>query len=271
MEKMLFSLSALAALVPVSVAAVKRGSAGADGLYKLLLGVAVAGPAAWAAAQMAGAWRTGLSTTLWVTVAATMAVFAVTVLTTRHAWRLTPLVGPYMIALAALALVWQQAPAHRPLGAEGPMALGWVGIHIAVSVATYALVTIAAMAALAAFLQERALKAKQPTPLTRLLPSVMDAERLLVRLLVVGEAVLGLGLATGMATQYGETGRFLVLDHKTILTVASFLVIGGLLIAHFRTGVRGRLVARFVLVAYLLITLGYPGVKFVTDVILGKV
>lgn len=268
MENVLFSLSALAALVPVSVASVKRSAAGPDRLFWLLLGVAVLGPAAWAAAQMAGAWRTGLSTTLWVTIAASMALFAVTSASTRHAWRLTPLIGPYMLVLAVLAVLWQQFPAHRPLGAEGPVALGWVGIHIAVSVATYGLVTIAALAALAAFLQERALKAKQPTALTRLLPSVVDAERLLVRLLLVGEGVLALGLATGMATQYGETHRFLVLDHKTILTIASFVVIGILLIAHFRTGMRGRLVARIVLVAYLLITLGYPGVKLVTDVII---
>ena len=30
----------------------------------------------------------------------------------------------------------------------------------------------------------------------------------------------------------------------------------------------GRRAARYVLVAYLLLTLGYPGVKFVTDVLL---
>jgi ABC-type uncharacterized transport system permease subunit len=269
MEKILFSLSALAALAPVSIASVKRSAAGPDRLFWLLLGVSVVGPAAWAAVQMAGTWRTGLSTTLWVTIAASMALFAVTAAATRHAWRLTPLIGPYMMVLGLFALLWQHLPSHRPLAAETPTAVGWVGVHIAVSVATYGLVTIAALAALAAFLQERALKAKQPTALTRLLPSVVDAERLLVRLLLVGEGVLALGLATGMATQYGETHHFLIPDHKTILTIASFVVIGILLIAHFRTGMRGRLVARVVLVAYLLITLGYPGVKLVTDVILG--
>ena len=60
----------------------------------------------------------------------------------------------------------------------------------------------------------------------------------------------------------------MVFDHKTILTVTAFLVIGGLLIAQRVSGVRGRLAARFVLLAYLLLTLGYPGVKFVTDILL---
>ena len=37
---------------------------------------------------------------------------------------------------------------------------------------------------------------------------------------------------------------------------------------HFKTGLRGRQAARMVLLAYLLLTLGYPGVKFITDVVL---
>jgi ABC-type uncharacterized transport system permease subunit len=145
---------------------------------------------------------------------------------------------------------------------------GWVATHIVLSVVTYGLVTVAAVAALAAFLQERALKDKRPTTLTRLLPSVADAESLVVRLLLAGEVVLAFGLVSGMAVQYLETGSLLTVDHKTLLTIASFVVIGVLLLAHFITGVRGRMVTRLVLLAYLLLTLGYPGVKFVTEVLL---
>ncbi len=263
-ENMMFSLSAVAALVPSSVVALRRDT-GPDVLYWMVLAVAVAGPVAWAVAQMSGTWHTGLSTTLWVTVAASMALFAVVAVVHRQAWRLTPLMAPYMLGFAVLATVWQHAP-QKPLGPAAPA--GWIEAHIVVSVATYGLVTIAAVAALAAFLQERALKAKRPTALTRLLPSVADCESLMVRLLVLGAIVLALGLATGMATQYGETGALLEFDHKTVLTVAAFVVIGGLLVAHFRSGMRGRMAARFVLLAYLLLTLGYPGVKFVTDVLM---
>jgi ABC-type uncharacterized transport system permease subunit len=77
-----------------------------------------------------------------------------------------------------------------------------------------------------------------------------------------------MGLATGMALQYGDTGTLLVFDHKTVLTITAFVVIGGLLAAHYKTGLRGRQAARIVLLAYLLLTLGYPGVKFITDVVL---
>jgi ABC-type uncharacterized transport system permease subunit len=97
---------------------------------------------------------------------------------------------------------------------------------------------------------------------------VADAENLQVRLLQASEAVLGLGLITGMAIQFIETGDLLVLDHKTLLTISGFVMIAGLLFAHYRTGLRGRRAARLVLIAYLLVTLGYPGVKFVRDVLL---
>ena len=263
-ENMIFNLAAIVALVPSALLPLRRDH-NRDLLFWLVLLVGVAGPLNLVLTSMAGAWRTDLSMTLWVTVAATMTVFAATAAVTREGWRLTPLISSYMVCLGILAIIWSQA-GHKPISADAPG--GWIGVHITVSVVTYALVTLAAMAALAAFLQERALKRKHPTTLTRLLPSVADCEGLLVRLLVLGEFVLALGLATGMALQHGETGNLLVFDHKTVLTVTTFAVIGGLLWAHFKTGLRGRKAARIVLLAYLLLTLGYPGVKFVTDIIM---
>lgn len=264
-ENTILSLSAIIALVPSSLLAMRRDHR-PDMVFWMVLIVAVAGPLNWVLVSMAGSWQTDLPTALWVTVAATMAIFAVITILTRESWRLAPLISTYMAALGVIAMIWDRAP-HKPLEAAAG-GDGWIGIHIGVSVGTYALVTIAAVAALAAFLQERALKKKRPTALTRLLPSVADCEELEVRLLVLGEIVLAMGLATGMALQYGETGTLLVFDHKTVLTITAFAVIGGLLAAHYKTGLRGRQAARIVLLAYLLLTLGYPGVKFITDVIL---
>lgn len=261
----LFSLSALAALVPASLFALRPG-ASRGAVYWALLGVAIAGPVAWAVAQTAGEWRTGFSVALWVTVAATMALFAMLAAFDRQAWRLTPLLLPYLFLLGIVAMVWQQAPA-RPLAGGGAQE-AWLGVHIAVSVLTYALVTVAATAGFAGVLQERALKTRRPTALTRLLPSLADGERLQFRLLAASCVVLGLGLASGMATLYLETGALFAFDHKSLLSVAAFVVIAGLLLAHAKTGVRGRRAARLLLLAYLLITLAYPGVKFVTDVLL---
>lgn len=275
-QDLIFGLAAFASLLPSALFALKqsgleRGADGRTPVYWFTLAVAVSGPLAWVVVQSSDAWHTGLSTTLWVTISASMIMFAVIVLLNPSAWRLTPLLVPYMAVLALLALVWQHAPESRPLAADAVSggSTRWVEAHILVSVATYALVTIAAVAALGAFLQEKALKNKKPTSLSRILPSVSESEWLLVRLLALGEIVLALGMATGMGTQFRETGSLIVWDHKTILSISSFVVIAALLGAHFVSGVRGRLVTRIVLVAYLLLTLGYPGVKFVTDVLIG--
>jgi ABC-type uncharacterized transport system permease subunit len=72
-----------------------------------------------------------------------------------------------------------------------------------------------------------------------------------------------------MTIEWLETRVLLRPDHKTILSLLTFAVIALLLVLHHRGGLSGRRAARYVLVAYLLLTLAYPGVKFVTDVLIG--
>jgi ABC-type uncharacterized transport system permease subunit len=255
---------ALATLTPAAFLGLRQPAA-RDRLLWVALLAAFVGSALWVAVSFMPAWRTDFGAALWVTAAVTLGLFIVLAFFDADAWRLSPLLAPAVWLIGALATVWTGHEGARPLS-EGPGTL--VAIHIAVSVATYGLVTIAALAALAALVQERSLKTKHPGRLTHALPAVMVCDRLMVRLLIAGEAVLSAGLLSGMALRYAETHTLLALDHKTILTMTAFLLIAGLLMVHFRTGLRGRKAARWALAAYLLLTLGYPGVKFVTDVLL---
>jgi len=77
---------------------------------------------------------------------------------------------------------------------------------------------------------------------------------------------LQIGLAFSI---FKLSGRILLLDHTTLFSVLAFAVIGVLLGLHYGSGLRGRRAARWVLVAYLLLTLAFLGVKFVTDVLIG--
>lgn len=263
-RSLLFNLTTLLALVPATLSYVFPRSK-RDLVFWAVLGVAAAGSVAWASALLADEWHTGLSVTLWVSIATSLVVFMVLSVISSQAWRLLPLLMPYLLLLGIIATVWSQAPEQPLPGATQP---GWLGVHIFVSVLTYALLTIAAVAGSSVLLQEWALKRKRPTDLTRALPSVTDGEELQLGLLAAGEVVLGVGLVTGVATQYVESGTLMAFDHKTLLSVLAFVVIGLLLIAHRRTGVRGRRAARYVLLAYLLLTLAYPGVKFVTNIVM---
>jgi ABC-type uncharacterized transport system permease subunit len=257
-------LLALAALLPASVVRWRRNDARDTLLYGALV-LAVIGPAVLVAAQLGGAWRAGFAMSLWVSIAATMVLFLALAALTRHAWRLTLLLVPFLLLLGLIAALWENAPA-RPVTGDVPAA--WLDFHIVSAVATYGLLTIAAVAGMAVFLQERALKTKHQTALTRLLPAVSDSETLEVGLLVAAEAVLALGVASGMAAEHFRHAALLPFDHKTILSLAAFVVIGALLVARRVNGLRGRRVARWALLAYLLLTLAYPGVKFVTDVLM---
>lgn len=263
-QSILYSLIAIFSLLPASLI-VHREDAKPDHAHWTAIVLGVMGTGVWALAQASGEWQAGLSAALWVTVAVTMALYAMLSWSVKEAWRLTPLVAPYMMVIGVLALIWSNA-SHSPM--QNGTIDGWIILHIAVSVITYGLVTIAAVAALAAFLQERALKSKRPTKLTHKMPSVTDCEFLTVRLLGWGEGILGLGLVTGMAAEFQASGALLTFDHKTVLSILAFGVIGALLYAHHKTGMRGRKAARVVLLAYLLLTLGYLGVKVVTDVFL---
>src|SRR5262249_32614696 len=146
-----------------------------DGMFFAGLVIALLGPAVLVVAQLGGAWRTGFAMSLWISITATMALFLGLAVATRHAWRLTPLLLPLLMLLGVFATVWEKAP-DRPVPAGVPVA--WLDVHIASAVATYGLLTIAAVAGFAVFLQERALKGKRPTALTRLLPAMAEAETL---------------------------------------------------------------------------------------------
>jgi ABC-type uncharacterized transport system permease subunit len=262
------SLSALAALVPAAFVPVgpahREGGQGTT--FWILLAVAVAGPVAFVAVQQGATWRTGVATALWLAIAVTMLLFAVLAAVQPVARRLSPLLLGYLFVLGVLATLWLNEP-ERPLSGLAPPA--WLQAHILVSMIAYGLLTLAAVAGAAVVLQERALKKKRPTSFTRLLPAVAEGEALQERLLAASAVVLAVAVVTGATLTWRETGVLLKPDHKTVLVLATFAVILVLQWLHFRHGLSGRRAARTILVAYLLLTLGYVGVKFVTDVLIG--
>jgi ABC-type uncharacterized transport system permease subunit len=265
-NNLILSLTALLALIPATILPYRRAEARRDLLFWSLLAVAVAGPAVYSLVAFGQGWPTGLAGALWVSTAISAAFFAALSALAREAWRLAPLLLPYLCLLAIIAILWGRVPEQGDLSGAPD---SWLVVHIAVSVATYALCTLAAVASAAVLLQERALKSKRPGRLSRLLPAMADGEQLELRLLAAAEVVLGCGIVTGMALQVLGTGHVLEFDHKTVLTLLAFATIAALLVLRARSGLRGKRAARLVLLAYLLLTLAYPGVKFVTDVMIG--
>lgn len=262
-QSILLSLAASLCVLPAAFNSVTGRSVRGKSFWGWLM-LAVAGPLLWLAVRSGGAWQTDFATALWVTVAATLVSFTAMAILAKEGWRLATIIMPYMAMLSLSAFAWESTGTIESF----PITNNWVMFHILVSVLTYAVVTLAASAACAGFLQERALKNKRPTNFTRLLPSVSDCNEFQFKLLALGELILGIGLVTGVAASLNQGGPLFQFDHKSTFAVAAFVIIGTLLVVQPKSGVRGHQVMRVILSAYLLLTLAYPGVKFVTSVLL---
>jgi ABC-type uncharacterized transport system permease subunit len=259
-------LAALVAILPLTAAAV-AARLGRNLLLWLLLAAAIAGPVALVIAQISAGWQSGLSANLWAGIAASLLAFGGLCLVRPGAYRLGALLLPYLALSAVLAIACSSAP-----NAEGaPVALSgtWFSLHVVLAVASYATLTLAAIAGTAVLLQDHALKRRAHLGWTgQTLPPLAEAEGLQIRLLTWSAGLMAAALATGAANEVIETGQLLALTHKILLAFLAFGLIVALLLLHHRTGMRGRYAARWLLVGYLLLLLAYPGVKFVKDVLL---
>jgi ABC-type uncharacterized transport system permease subunit len=102
------------------------------------------------------------------------------------------------------------------------------------------------------------------------LPPLMMMEGLLFNLLYVGFALLSLTVFSGLLFSQTLFGKPLVFDHKTVFALVSWFLFGGLIVARWRVGLRGRAAVRWVLSAYTALLLAYIGSRFVMEVILQR-
>jgi ABC-type uncharacterized transport system permease subunit len=258
--------AALIAMLPLTAAAV-AAQLNRNLLLWLLLAAAIVGPVALVVAQIQYGWQPGLSANLWVTVAVTLVAFGGLCAVRPTGYRLGALLLPYLALVAILAIASSGAP-----NAEGPVLVegAWFSVHVVMAVASYATLTLAAIAGAAVLLQERALKRRSRFGWSeRVLPPFAEAEALQIQLLTLAAILMAAALASGAANEVLETGRLLAFTHKILLSFLAFALIIALLVMHQRTGLRGRYAARWLLVGYLLLILAYPGVKFVRDVLIG--
>lgn len=265
MMNVLPGLAAVLALLPAAVLPLRRADVVDSRAFWILLAVAVAGPLAYVLVRIGAGWGGGLALNLWVSIAASAVFYFGLCVFIRVAAGMAPIMMGYL-ALLGLVAVGGQLAAGTP--AASYTLSGVLIVHIVLSVTAYALATIAAVAGVAVVLKQRALKRKTAGRLARLLPAVAVADLFQVWLLTMAAGVLGVDILAGMATEYALSGVLMQFEHKTLFAILAFAVITILLLLHAGAGVRGRMAARGILIGYLLLTLGYPGVKFVTDVLL---
>ncbi len=163
----------------------------------------------------------------------------------------------------SLQLAFEPAPvvlSHAPPLSEA---------HIVSSLLAYAILSIAALTAVAVAAQDYILRHPRAGRLLALLPPLTTMEHVLFQLILAGWVVLTLSLATGM--MFVDENLFARhLAHKTILTIASWIIFGLLLLGRWRFGWRGRTAVTMTLSGMAILLLGYFGAKLVLELILDR-
>ena len=172
--------------------------------------------------------------------------------------------GVVAFPLAAVLLV-----AYHLHGHTTSTVLGWrLQLHAWLALLAYATLAIAALLALMLRVQERALRRRTFSAWLRSLPPLTELESLLFRTIGAGFALLSLTLLTGVLFVEDFLSQHLV--HKSVLSMLSWLVFGGLLLGRWRYGWRGVRAVRWTLTAMVLLLLAFFGSKFVLELVLGR-
>jgi ABC-type uncharacterized transport system permease subunit len=144
-------------------------------------------------------------------------------------------------------------------------------VHLIFGMLAYSLFTVAMLHALLIAKVESRLHGTPGLggPLAQL-PPLLSLERLVFILIGAAFTVLTVTLAFGMV--YSETflGRAMRFEHKTVFVILSWLIFGLLLAGRWRYGWRGRTALRWTLAGFVLLMLGYPGSRFVLEVLLHR-
>lgn len=173
--------------------------------------------------------------------------------------------GIAVFPLAAVGMVLEGIfPSEHLL----PTGRRMLDIHVLISVAAYSVLSLAALQAVLLAVQDRHLHAKHPGGFVRALPPLQSMERLLFQLIGVGFVLQSLSLLTGFLFLEDMFAQHLV--HKTVFSVAAWLVFAVLLWGRWQFGWRGRIAIRSTLAGVICLLLAYLGSKLVLELLIGN-
>jgi len=149
--------------------------------------------------------------------------------------------------------------------------------HLLVAILAYGLLTLAALHALLMTVLDRQLHApalgrgKIWQRLFAHVPPLLVLEAQLFRLITIGFVLLTVTVVTGVFFSEAVYGMPLRIEHKTIFTLAAWVVFGALVLGRWIFGWRGRVALRWTLSGFAMLLLAYVGVRFVLEVVLHRV
>ena len=157
-----------------------------------------------------------------------------------------------------------------PSGAEhDAVAIAWqVRAHVLIALLSYGLLTVGAIVAIFALIQERRLQAAKLSPINQLFAPLETTEKLLFSVAAAGFAGLTLAIASGSTFVNDLMEQHLA--HKFGLSLLAWLVFGVLLTGRFLWGWRGKRAVRLYLGGFAVLCLAYFGSRFILEEILNR-
>ncbi len=174
----------------------------------------------------------------------------------------------FVLPPAALAvLVEALLPAGRLLPYTDNLLYG---MHLLIALLGYSLFTFAALHAGLMALAERSLHHKKPLLRLPDFPPIMPMERLLFQIIGAGFMLLTLTVASGILFAEQLFGQPLQINHKSVFSIAAWVIFGVLLWGRRVHGWRGRVAVRWTLTGFAVLLLAYVGSRFVLEIVLGR-
>lgn len=135
--------------------------------------------------------------------------------------------------------------------------------HVFFSVSAYGLLGLSALQAMLLSVQSRHLHNHKPGGFIRALPPLSTMEHLLFSMITAGFILLTLALLSGFVFLEDMFAQHVA--HKTVLSIAAWVLFGILLFGRARYGWRGKRAVKWTLTAFVLLLLSYFGSKFVME------
>ena len=172
--------------------------------------------------------------------------------------------GITLLPLAALSIALDMHfPAEHILAADSSWALR---VHVLISLLAYSLLAMASVQAILLAIQDYHLRHRHPGGFIRALPPLQTMEALLFEMIGLGFTLLTVALLSGFVFLEDLFAQHLV--HKTILSIAAWLVFGTLLWGRHRSGWRGQKALSWTLSGFVVLMLAYFGSKFVLEIVI---
>ena len=173
--------------------------------------------------------------------------------------------GSGLLLLASVAAVltgWSAAP-------PGNTSVTWqIETHILISLLAYGLLTVGAIVAVYALIQDQRLHAGKLSPVNDLFAPLETNESLLYGIAATGFIALLLAVFSGFVFVEDLFAQHLI--HKTVLSLVALVLFGILLAGRQFAGWRGRRAVSLYLWGFATLGLAYFGSRYILEQVLGR-